>query len=145
MYIILAIILPPAIYAQAMHAHSQFCWTGDNTVEATQAAISSMAQEPAEERFVIVVSDANFSRHRIDPREFGSLMTADPSVNVFAVFIGSLGDQAMRLDTRRCISHIHIPFALCRLREVLPAGRSFICMDTKDLPLILQQIFSSLQ
>ena len=126
-----------------MHAHSQFCWTGDNTVEATQAAITSIAQEPAEQRFVVVVSDANFSRHRIDPREFGALMTSDPNVNVFAVFIGSLGDQAMRFDTKTCITGPFSHCVPCRLRELLPAGRSFICMETKDLPLILQQIFSS--
>ena len=81
---------------QAMHAHSQFCWTGDNTVEATRAAISSVAQGPADQRFVIVLSDANFSRYRIDPKQYGELMTSDPNVSVFAVFIGSLGDQAER-------------------------------------------------
>lgn len=81
-----------------MHAHSQFCWTGDNTVKATQVAISSIVQEPAEDRFVIVISDANFSRYNIDPEHFGSLMSSDSNVNVFAVFIGSLGDQANRCD-----------------------------------------------
>lgn len=79
-----------------MHAHSQFCWTGDNTVEATRAAISSVAQGPADQRFVIVLSDANFSRYRIDPKQYGELMISDPNVSVFAVFIGSLGDQAER-------------------------------------------------
>ena len=31
----------------------------------------------------------------------------------------------------------------CRLQKQLPAGRAFICMDTKNLPNILQQIFTS--
>lgn len=31
----------------------------------------------------------------------------------------------------------------CRLQRTLPAGRSFIAMDTKDIPQILQQIFTS--
>ena len=77
-----------------MHAHSQFCWPGDHTLEATQLAVSEMSKEPADESFVIVLSDANFSRYRINPEEFATVMTADPRVNVFAVFIGSLGDQA---------------------------------------------------
>ena len=77
-----------------MHAHSQFCWPGDHTLEATRLAVSEMSKEPADESFVIVLSDANFSRYRINPDEFATVMTSDPRVNVFAVFIGSLGDQA---------------------------------------------------
>ena len=79
---------------QTMHAHSQFCWPGDHTLEATQLAVSEMSKEPADESFVIVLSDANFSRYRINPDKFATVMLADPRVNVFAVFIGSLGDQA---------------------------------------------------
>ena len=30
-----------------------------------------------------------------------------------------------------------------RLQRTLPAGRSFVAMDTKDIPQILQQIFTS--
>ena len=79
---------------QAMIAESQYCWSGDNTVEATRAAIQQMTKEPGDEYFVIVFSDANFSRYGIRPGHFASLMNSDPRVNVFAIFIGSLGDQA---------------------------------------------------
>lgn len=33
--------------------------------------------------------------------------------------------------------------SLLRLQKTLPAGRSFVAMDTKDIPQILQQIFTS--
>ena len=79
-----------------MLAHAQFCWTGDNTLEATKSALDKIKEQPGEDYFVIVLSDANFSRYGIDPALFGSLMTSDLSVNVFAVFIGSLGNQALR-------------------------------------------------
>ena len=79
-----------------MLAHAQFCWTGDNTLEATKYALDKIKERLGEDYFVIVLSDANFSRYGIDPTLFGRLMTSDPSVNVFAVFIGSLGDQALR-------------------------------------------------
>lgn len=79
-----------------MHAHSQFCWTGDNTVDATTDAINTIASEPADECYVIVLSDANFSRYYIDPIKYGKLMTSDPHIKVFAIFIGSLGDEANR-------------------------------------------------
>ena len=77
-----------------MHAHSQYCWPGDHTLEATQKAVEEIVKEPADEYTVIVISDANFSRYRIKPETFAKIMSANPQVNVFAIFIGSLGDQA---------------------------------------------------
>ena len=79
-----------------MIAKSQHCWSGDHTVEATRAAIQQITKEAADDYFVIVFSDANFSRYAIKPRDFAALMNSDPRVNVFALFIGSLGDQAKR-------------------------------------------------
>lgn len=108
-----------------MHAHSQFCMSGDYTLEATDASIRALAREEADEYFVVVLSDANLERYGIRPERFARVLTSDPQVNAFAIFIGSLGDQAERLQ------------------KTLPAGRSFVAMDTKDIPQILQQIFTS--
>ncbi|EHB13051.1 hypothetical protein GW7_03251 [Heterocephalus glaber] len=110
---------------KTMHAHSQFCMSGDHTLEGTQHAIKEIVKEEADEYFVIVLSDANLSRYGIHPSKFAQILTSNPQVNAFAIFIGSLGDQA------------------ARLQRTLPAGRSFIAMDTKDIPQILQQIFTS--
>ncbi|KAM3861847.1 von Willebrand factor A domain-containing protein 8 [Diretmus argenteus] len=108
-----------------MHAHAQFCMSGDYTLEGTQAGIQELAREEADERFVVVLSDANLERYGIQPEHFARVLTSDPQVNAFAIFIGSLGDQAERLQ------------------KTLPAGRSFVAMDTKQIPQILQQIFTS--
>nr|XP_027784510.1 von Willebrand factor A domain-containing protein 8 [Marmota flaviventris] len=110
---------------KTMHAHSQFCMSGDHTLMGTEHAIKEIVKEEADEYFVIVLSDANLSRYGIKPATFAQILTSDPQVNAFAIFIGSLGDQATRLQ------------------KTLPAGRSFIAMDTKDIPQILQQIFTS--
>lgn len=110
---------------QAMHAHSQFCLSGDNTLDATKEAIDTVVQDNCEEHFIIVLSDANLDRYAISPKKFAEILTSNPEVDAFAVFIGSLGDQAMRLQRR------------------LPSGRTFVCMNTADLPQILQQIFTS--
>ncbi|XP_013855455.1 von Willebrand factor A domain-containing protein 8 [Austrofundulus limnaeus] len=110
---------------KTMHAHSQFCMSGDYTLEATEASIKQLVREEADEHFVIVLSDANLERYGIRPEHFGQVLTSDPRVNAFAIFIGSLGDQAERLQ------------------RTLPAGRSFVAMDTKHIPQILQQIFTS--
>ncbi|KAF6085206.1 von Willebrand factor A domain containing 8 [Phyllostomus discolor] len=110
---------------KTMHAHAQFCMSGDHTLEGTEHAIREIVKEEADEYFVIVLSDANLSRYGIHPSKFAQILTSNPQVNAFAIFIGSLGDQATRLQ------------------RTLPAGRSFIAMDTKDIPQILQQIFTS--
>ncbi|XP_073701902.1 von Willebrand factor A domain-containing protein 8 [Garra rufa] len=110
---------------QTMHAHSQFCMSGDYTLEGTEHAVNVLANEEADEHFVIVLSDANLERYGISPDRFAHALTSNPQVNAFAIFIGSLGDQADRLQ------------------RTLPAGRSFVAMDTKQIPQILQQIFTS--
>ena len=79
-----------------MIAESQFCWSGDHTLEATRTAMKKASEAKAEQRYVIVLSDANFSRYGIRPADFANLMVSDPLVNVYAIFIGSLGNQAMR-------------------------------------------------
>ncbi|CAL7944841.1 unnamed protein product [Xylocopa violacea] len=110
---------------KTMHAHSQFCMSGDNTLEATQHAIASLSKEDADERIVVVLSDANFKRYGIRPENFAKILTSNQNVNAFAIFIGSLGDQATILTKR------------------ITAGRAFVCMDLKDIPRILQQIFAA--
>lgn len=79
-----------------MIAESQFCWTGDHTMEATRTAIEQVTKNMGDDYFVIVLSDANFSRYGIKPKHFAALMNSYPRVNVYAIFIGSLGDQAKR-------------------------------------------------
>ncbi|ETE59106.1 hypothetical protein L345_15165, partial [Ophiophagus hannah] len=94
-------------------------------LEILKHAIREIAKDDADEYFVIVLSDANLERYGIPPARFAQALMIDPKVNAFAIFIGSLGDQADRLQ------------------RTLPAGRSFIAMDTKEIPQILQQIFTS--
>uniref|UniRef100_A0ABM0MSB4 von Willebrand factor A domain-containing protein 8-like n=1 Tax=Saccoglossus kowalevskii TaxID=10224 RepID=A0ABM0MSB4_SACKO len=110
---------------QTVHAHSQFCMSGDHTLEATKHAIEKVSKMEADDHFVIVLSDANFDRYGISPDRFSHILMDNDKVNAFAIFIGSLGDQAERLARN------------------LPTGHAFICLDTKDIPQILQQIFLS--
>lgn len=79
-----------------MHAHSQFCMSGDNTLEATQHAIASLAKEDSDESIVVVLSDANLERYGIRPERFAKVLMSNADVNSYAIFIGSLGDQANR-------------------------------------------------
>ncbi|KAJ8960607.1 hypothetical protein NQ318_013899 [Aromia moschata] len=110
---------------RTMHAHSQYCWSGDHTLEATEWAVSTLAEEDCDEAILVVLSDANLQRYGIPPSELAASLSSKANVSAYVVFIGSLGDQAERLIQR------------------LPAGRAFICNDTKELPQILKQIFTS--
>lgn len=85
-----------SLTVQTMHAHAQFCMSGDYTLEGTETSIKELAREEADEHFVVVLSDANLERYGIRPERFAHVLTSDPQVNAFAIFIGSLGDQAER-------------------------------------------------
>ncbi|CAL4081731.1 unnamed protein product, partial [Meganyctiphanes norvegica] len=110
---------------KTMQAHSQFCLSGDHTLEAARNAVQELGKVDADEKFVILLSDANLERYGIHPRSLTNILTSDPNVNTFAIFIGSLGNQADRLT------------------QALPAGRSFVCLNLKSLPQIMQSIFTS--
>ncbi|XP_047029984.1 von Willebrand factor A domain-containing protein 8 [Helicoverpa zea] len=108
-----------------MHAHAQFCWSGDNTLPAAQHAIATVAAEDADEAIVLILSDANLRRYGIQPEDLGTILTSDHRVQAHVIFIGSLGDEANALLRR------------------LPAGHAHVCMDVAALPQIMQQIFAS--
>lgn len=92
------LILSPIIRFQTMHAHAQFCMSGDHTLEAIQDAIKRLEKEKEEfdEGIVIVLSDANLSRYGIPARKLAEALQSSDSVSAYAIFIGSLGDQAIR-------------------------------------------------
>ncbi|CAG8694960.1 23310_t:CDS:10, partial [Gigaspora rosea] len=77
-----------------MHAHSQFCLSGDNTMSAVAHAIKDITKEAADDYFVIVLSDANIQQYKINPENIAKALKEDERVNSFIIFIGSLQDQA---------------------------------------------------
>lgn len=126
-----------------VYLHSQFCSSGDNTLEATYHSLKHLnsrnIQEQYDEVFVVVLSDANLERYGISPKELARIIEQQGSgdksrhggreggsagVACYTIFIGSIGEQAKRL------------------KEALPNGKAFICMDAKELPKILQRVFT---
>ncbi len=113
---------------KTMAAHAQFCMSGDHTLSATVLAIQELASkaDDYDESFVIVLSDANFDRYGISPTNFGQILTRkSDQVNAYAIFIGSLGNQAEMLAKK------------------LPAGKAFVCLDTQKIPEVMKTIFTS--
>ncbi|KAL6064918.1 von Willebrand factor A domain-containing protein 8 [Balamuthia mandrillaris] len=110
---------------QRMAAHSQYCMSGDYTLEATKMAIEELSKEPGDEHFVITLSDANLERYGIAPARLGQILQSNPKVRANCIFIASLWDEAARIS-----------------REI-PPGLAHVCMDTKDLPATLQRILAT--
>lgn len=64
-----------------MHAHSQFCMSGDNTLEAVERSISTLNEATGiDEAFVILLSDANLDRYGIPASHLAQALTATDSV-----------------------------------------------------------------
>ncbi|KAH7478903.1 hypothetical protein KRP22_011039 [Phytophthora ramorum] len=110
---------------QKMAAHTQYCQSGDHTVEAVERGVKRVAALEGDDRFVFVVSDANLERYGIEPGYLGRKLLAEPGVQAHALFIASFADEAERI------------------RRELPAGRGHVCLDTSDLPRMFKQIFTS--
>ncbi|KAL7742632.1 hypothetical protein ACLKA6_002000 [Drosophila palustris] len=110
-----------------MHAHSQFCWSGDSTVKAAREACSTLStEENYGNGIVVVLSDANLARYGIHPKDLAqALKRGEPKVKGFVIFIGSLAEEAELIMTE------------------MPDGQSYVCMDLTNLPQILKQIFTS--
>ncbi|ETW00905.1 hypothetical protein, variant 1 [Aphanomyces invadans] len=111
---------------EKMVAHSQYCSSGDHTVEAIADSIKhAKAAAGDDESFVFVLSDANLNRYGITPQEMSRALMKDSSVSAHAIFIASLADEATRI-----LKH-------------LPQGNGHVCLNTTDLPHVFQRIFKS--
>ncbi|KPI84112.1 hypothetical protein ABL78_6828 [Leptomonas seymouri] len=113
------------IICQKMIAYAQYCWAGDNTVEAMRRSVELVTEKKGDAYFVFVVSDANLPRYGITPQELTEIIQSKPEVKMFCIFIATLGAQS---------SH---------LQQQLPAGHGYECMRTDALPQVMRQIFTS--
>ena len=110
-----------------MHAHTQYCMSGDCTLEAAYLATKSVVEDApdADDYFVFLISDANLRRYGIQPLELGRALTQNPKVHAYAFFIASLGDEAVRLA------------------KEMPLGTAHVCLDPTRLPPTFKQIFTT--
>ena len=69
-----------------MYTHTMFCNSDDNTLPALKTAIDALQAEPhdtVDERFVIVISDANFDRYGLSPKVFGKMLQSNEKCSMF--------------------------------------------------------------
>lgn len=64
-----------------MHAHAQFCMSGDHTLEAVKQSITALDEaDDIDEAFVILLSDANLDRYGIPAHYLVKALTATENV-----------------------------------------------------------------
>lgn len=105
---------------EEMIAHTQFTWAGDSTLEAIETAVSNAH----EDELVLIISDANLKRYRIEPEQVASLLQRN-DVHAHLVLIGSMGEEASELANE------------------IPNGRAQVCSDSEELPLLMKNILAS--
>jgi hypothetical protein len=108
-----------------MLAHTQYCSSGDHTVDAITQSIKRVVQREGDEYFVFVVSDANLDRYGIEPKVIGRELIADGRVNANVIFIASFANEADRI------------------LQNIPRGKGHVCLNTSYLPKLFKQIFTS--
>lgn len=128
---------------QTMLANSQYCFSGDFTLDAMRKAIDDVANrmersdiirnsaidtnENNHNGTVICLSDANLARYGIDPRQIGKIIEsgAQKGIKVYIIFIASFGEEAKAIT------------------RALPVGSAYTCMETNELPKIVRDILTS--
>lgn len=106
-------------------AYTQYCMTGDNTVECLEQSIKDVRTKEADDYFVVALSDANLSRYGITAEHLGAALKRDDKVKAAVIFIDKGGAEAGNIA------------------QALP-GRAFVAQDTKEIPRILSDILTSL-
>jgi hypothetical protein len=105
-----------------MKAHTQYCQSGDNTLNATKAAVAEVLTHDADERFVFVLSDANLARYGIEPTALSAALCSSAQVESHALFISSLQNEAEQI------------------KRALPAGRGHICLEASSVPRTFKEV-----
>lgn len=108
-----------------MYAHTQYCMSGDTTLEALKRALPEVQKRDSDDHFVFLVSDANLRRYGISVRELADAMQPQGKpAQAHCIFIASIGDEAVRLQ------------------QELPLGKGHVCLDPTRLPPTLKSIFA---
>ena len=116
-----------------MVAHTQFCSSGDYTLEAISQAKKDVAHQvdDADEYVVVAISDANLRRYGISTDHLKRVVEEKPEhghdVRTYAIFIASIGSEAEDI------------------RRGLGAGRGYVCSNTNMLPKVMREILAKLK
>ncbi len=111
---------------ETMVAHTQYTYAGDRTLEAIESATNNAKNGD----LILVITDANLNRYRIEAEEVSELIgTKDRDrnrdIHTHLILIGSIGEEANELAQK------------------IPNGRAQVCFDSSDLPIIIKNIVAN--
>jgi MoxR-like ATPase len=106
---------------ESMVAHTQYTLAGDSTLEAMDKAID----QASDGDLVVLISDANLRRYRIEPEDVSSILRRNHNVHTHLIFVGSMGEEAHKLA------------------RAIPNERAQVCLNSEELPLLLKSIVAS--
>jgi MoxR-like ATPase len=107
-------------------SHSRMAMTGDGTVEGLRLALANAAENvDADERFVILVSDANLGGYGVSPEEIGGLLAEYRPLGVRGHVVFIAEENAADWFVRK-----------------LPPGAANVCTSTSELPQVLCSIWT---
>ena len=104
---------------QSMVAQSQYTFPGDCTLEAIDAAVRNAKPND----LILVISDANLRRYRIEAQEVSKLVQRQ-DIHTHLILIGSTNEAK-------------------ELAQAIPNERAQACFDSADLPIMIKSIVSN--
>ncbi|EOD41131.1 hypothetical protein EMIHUDRAFT_199335 [Emiliania huxleyi CCMP1516] len=91
--------------------------------QAVRRAVEAAGRADADERIVVLLSDANLGRYDVSPEEIGEALRSNPHVRAYCVFVAE-------------------PAAAEWLAEQLPLGQGFAVQDVAKLPRVMKEVFA---
>ncbi|GAA5995340.1 uncharacterized protein JCM10292_005112 [Rhodotorula paludigena] len=102
---------------------SQYCWPGDETINALDKAVDAVAEADADDYIVVAITDANFDRYGITAEDLRRSITRNSKVHVALLAIGEGAETTW-------------------LPKVLP-GKAYTVRRTGDLASTIRAVLSA--
>eukprot|EP01059_Diplonema_ambulator_P006574 TRINITY_DN16228_c0_g1_i1.p1 TRINITY_DN16228_c0_g1~~TRINITY_DN16228_c0_g1_i1.p1 ORF type:complete len:1840 (+),score=308.42 TRINITY_DN16228_c0_g1_i1:488-5521(+) len=115
---------------QRMWAHSQYCGSGDSTLEGLKYSASYLtrreaANGPSDEKIILSFSDANMDRYGITSENLESALRAGKNIHSSIFFLTSSDGEAERITSK------------------VSPGLAYTALDLKNLPTMIKTVFTN--
>ena len=72
-----------------IYEHVSYVKSGDNTLASALAAVQQVTEQPGDDYFVFLLSDAMLEQYNVSPQNLADALLIDPRVNSYCIFIGA--------------------------------------------------------
>merc|ERR1711907_94508 len=91
-----------------MRAHSQYAAPGDQTIAAAHRAVQEAVQQPADEHFVFLVSDADLARYGIKGDMVSGVLTQNKNVHGYVILLSNSSGEGDELSAAMAPGHAYV-------------------------------------